>query len=137
MGDESMHAGEKRLGLPSVDGETGRQLRDRRVRLGMSVRQLAEEASVDRARLAALEAGDQNVRATTVGKVDATLSRLEAEMGVDEEPALVEELTFIVEGKDVTVTVRGPVTDREALKRDVADLIRTMRQGGASEPDED
>jgi hypothetical protein len=33
-----------------------------------------------------------------------------------------------VEGQEVTVTVRGPVADREQLKRDAAELFLKIRE---------
>jgi transcriptional regulator with XRE-family HTH domain len=128
-GNGSMHVGEKRLGLRPVDDETGRRLRDRRVRMGLSVRQLAEEARVDRARLAALEAGDPNVRATTIAKVDATLGRLEQEMGMDEPATDGDTVEFRVSGNfGVDVVVKGPVRDLPALEEAVNRILSRMQQ---------
>lgn len=118
---------EKRLGSALVD-EIGRRLRDRRVRMGISVRQLADEADVDRGRLAKLEAGEPNVRPTTVGKIDAALTRLEHEMGMDEsndESGMVE---FRVRGSfGVDVVVKGPVRDLAALEEAVNRIMSRMQ----------
>lgn len=117
------------LKLPNVTDETGRQVRDRRLRMGMSVRQLAEEAGVDRGRLAALESGEE-VRDTTLAKVLSTLSRLEQEMGMDDLSAEEREgvVEFRVAGNfGVDVVVRGPVRDLEALEASVNRILSRMQ----------
>lgn len=59
-----------------VDGES---IRQRRVALGLTARELAERAGVDRSRVAAVESGG-NVRASTLGALDAALTRIEQEL---------------------------------------------------------
>lgn len=132
---------DKALRLPSVDDEDiGRRLRDRRIRMGISVRQLAEEAGVDRGRLAKLEAGEANVRDTTVGKVSATIARLEQEMGMNDldadEGGMVE---FRVSGSfGVDIVVKGPVQNLDALEGSVARLLARMRaESGDSSPSDE
>lgn len=122
------------LALSDMDDDIGQRLRDRRLRMGISVRHLAEEAEVDRGRLAKLEAGSPTVRDTTIGKVEAALTRLEHEMGMDPEAgngdAMVE---FRVSGNlGVDVVVKGPVKDLQALEASVARIVAQM-QGGTEE----
>lgn len=128
-----MDGQEQGLALYVVD-EVGRRLRERRIRMGISVRQLAEEADVDRGRLAKLEAGEPNVRPTTVGKVESTLARLEHEMGMDDadqpasapgRPGVVE---FRVRGKsgaDVVASV--PVDSLLALEEAVIRILTRVQ----------
>lgn len=102
--------------------------------MGLSVRQLAKEADVDRNRLAALESGDPHVRETTVSKVDAALTRLEQEMGMDDAPrdGVVE---FRVSGSfGVDIVVRGPVRDLDALEASVNRILSRMQSEGQQNP---
>lgn len=122
------------LVLAVVDNtEAGRQIQERRVRLGMTVKDLAARAGIDRGRLTKLEAGAPEVRATTVGAVQAALDRIEEHSGVHDAPARdgeIEQIEFVVEGDfGVKVTVKGPITDRAALESSVANIIRSIRAG--------
>lgn len=114
----------------------GRRIRERRTRLGMPVNALAKRAGVDRGRLAAIEEGGANPRASTVGAIERALDELEAEMGIDAdlppgarrigppEEGLVE---FIVEGNfGVRAVVKGPIGNIEELQRAAAELIAGM-----------
>lgn len=66
--------------LPSViDAKGGAALRARRERLGMSARALEKEAHVNRATIAAAEAGE-SVRPSSLRMIEAALARLEDEM---------------------------------------------------------
>lgn len=111
--------------------ETGAGIMGRRIRLGMSVKALAEQSHVDRGRLTALEKGDPTVRQSTIGAVVATLDRLEQEMGL-EPPAGTssgEMVEFHVGGNfGVDVVVKGPVRDLAALEESVARLIARMQK---------
>lgn len=111
------------------------RIRERRVRLGISVKALALRAGVDRGTLAALEAGDERVRDSTYGTVERALDSLEQEMGVD--PSGVGDLVeFRVSGDfGVDVVVKGPVRDMAAMEESVARLlarIQSGREGGSS-----
>lgn len=124
------------VGLGDVADELGGQLRDRRLRLGMSVRDLATEAHVDRGRLAALEAGE-HVRDTTLAKVRSALDRLEEEIGMelDDRDGNGREVEFRVRGNfGVDVVVRGPVEDIAALEASVARLVGKMQQENGDPP---
>lgn len=120
------------LQLLPVDDETGRRLRDRRVRMGISVRQLADEADVDRGRLAKIEAGNAlNARETTISKVDKALTRLEHEMGMDDPDTDPEDgvVEFRVTGNfGVDVVVKGPVRDLAALEESVGRILSRMQR---------
>jgi transcriptional regulator with XRE-family HTH domain len=114
-----------------VDSEMARSIRSRREHLGMTIKDLAEEAQVDRGRLSALESGTSRPRASTVGAILRTLERLERETGlsdakVTENSDLVE---FEVAGNfGVRVVVKGPVRDRAELEESVLRLISRMQQ---------
>lgn len=114
----------------AVNENPGAEIQERRLKLGMSVKGLAERAGIDRGRLAALEAGADNVRDTTIGAVRAALDRIEHEMGMDL-PArdlgdgLVE---FAIEGNfGVRAVVKGPIRDLAALQEAVSRLVRDMQ----------
>ena len=125
-----MAEGAVRLQLGGVSDETGRELRDRRLRLGMSVRQLAKLAGVDKDTLAGMESGEKRPHATTVAKVQGALDRLDEELGMDEdagqdEPGIVE---FRVTGNfGVDVVVKDPVRDLPALEESVNRIVSRMQ----------
>jgi transcriptional regulator with XRE-family HTH domain len=109
------------------------QVRARRVRLGLSVKELALRAGVDRGTLASLEAGDERVRDRTFGAVERTLDQLETEMGI--EPAnnngstSADVVEFRVSGDfGVDVVVKGPVRDMDALEASVSRLLDRLRR---------
>jgi transcriptional regulator with XRE-family HTH domain len=129
----------------AVDEETGARIKERRVRLGMSVKALATHAGVDRGRLAEIEDGATNVRPSTIGAIDSALSSLEEEMGMRDRPTgattrigdpaddLIE---FTIEGNfGVRAVVKGPVRDLDALQAAVGRLVREMK--GDPEPGTD
>lgn len=110
------------------NAEAGRNVQERRLRLAMTVKDLAARAGVDRGRVAALEAGDPGVRQTTIRAIEAALTEVEQLTGVNAEDGL-ETIEFTIEGgAGVKVTVKGPVADREALRQDVSEIIRAMRE---------
>jgi len=87
--------------------ELGREIKARREALGLTGRQFATLAHVDRGRLAKFEKGEgkSNARPSWVGGVLATLARLEEEIGGDT-PDLI---TNTIELPDGTrVTFAGP-----------------------------
>lgn len=123
-----MSAAREAATVLAVDDETAASVKARRTRLGMSVQALAREAHVDRGRLAALEKGDPSVRSSTIGAVEAALSRLEQEIGMDAPSTASNEIEFRVSGNfGVDVVVRGPVTDLAALEASVARLVSQMQ----------
>jgi transcriptional regulator with XRE-family HTH domain len=109
------------------------QVRARRVRLGLSVKELALRAGVDRGTLAALEAGDERVRDRTFGAVERTLDQLETEMGIEApnnngSPS-ADVVEFRVSGDfGVDVVVKGPVRDMDALEASVSRLLDRLRR---------
>lgn len=116
--------------LSAVDGETAHKMKARRMALGLSVKKLAELAGVDRGTLTALESADPRMRDSTVGAVDAALSRLEHELGMDM-PSMTEDdlVEFRVSGNfGVDVVVKGPVRDVEVLEESVARLVERMQR---------
>lgn len=117
----------------SIVDTSGRTVRERRNRLGMSQAELGDEAGVNRDTIGALEKGE-GVRYSTVRAVSEALERLEAETAApvpeeDQDEAHVME--FEVSGDfGVRVVVRGPVGDAEALEASVARLVRNIRESG-------
>lgn len=89
-----------------------------------SLREFSRATGVARNAITAAEDGHGSEG--TYQRLEAWLDRFDEETGQDAPPFQVEQLTFVVEGKGVTVTVKGPIADREALKRDVADLIQQL-----------
>lgn len=115
-----------------VESGEGAVIRDRRMKLGLSVKALAGLAGVDRGRLAAIEDGAQ-ARSGTYGAIHAALDKLEAEMsGPYDPPAAIPDpsgrtVTFHVEGNfGIKATVQGPVENIEELRLQVQELIRVM-----------
>jgi predicted transcriptional regulator len=113
-----------------VDPDLARSIRDRRERLGFTIKDLAEAAQVDRGRLSALESGTSHPRASTVGAILRTLERLErdefGEPKTNDNSDLVE---FEVAGNfGVRVVVKGPVRDRAELEESVLRLISRMQE---------
>lgn len=113
---------------PPVDSEweRGQAIKARRLAAGIkSLREFARATGVARNAITAAEDGHGSK--ATYERLEAWLDRFDEETGNDAPPLELEQLTFVVEGRDVTVTVRGPIMDREALKADVADIIRSLR----------
>lgn len=117
-------------GFGSMDDDA-QLIADRRMRLGITIRDLATEAGVDRGTLSRIEEGTANPQQLTVRKLLATLTRLEEESGVDISAPPPDDLGMIefeVTGDfGVRVVVRGPVADAAALEESVTRLIRGMR----------
>lgn len=111
------------------DETVGAQVKRRRTALHMSLRQLAEEANVDRARITALENGAENVREITTSRILATLSRLEKRYGVDDPDEVVNVLEVeLADGRKVRATFTGPVP--EGMHETVARLVRELEGKG-------
>ena len=130
-----------------VSGDVGQRIKDRRARIGMPIKTLAERAGVDRGRLAAIEAGTaKNVRTTTIGAIERALDEIEAERGFTEpgvppgayrigDPAddLVE---FIIEGTGgVRAVVKGPIRNMDELQAAARKLLDGMQVQPAHEFD--
>jgi predicted transcriptional regulator len=113
--------------------EKGRAIRDRRVGLALTVKDLAARASIGRDTLAKLEAGDPNVRPVTVGAVERALDEVEAfwkREGVTVEEASGDRIVeFRVSGNfGVDVVLKGPVDDLPAMEAAVNRLVARMQQ---------
>ena len=110
----------------------GRELRQRRESLEMSLRQFSEHTGLNRATVASVEAGD--ARRVSRDAVRAALAKLEHEMGMDlpsaeEAPNDLDLVEFQVAGNfGVRVIVKGPLRDRAALEESVLRLISGMQQ---------
>lgn len=109
-----------------TEGEIGPELKRRREALGLSVRQLASLAKVDRGRLGALERGEPGVRPSTIGAVRSALERLEQELGQDS-PDLVTNTIELPDGTKVTFV--GPA---DGVAEAAAHFLATHgKDGGA------
>lgn len=122
-----------------VDSDAAADIRSRRERLGMTIKELAERAQVDRGRLSALENGISTPRPSTVGAIIRTLDELEREMGLtgddDDNNGDDDLVTFEVAGNfGVKVIVKGPVRDRAELEDSVMRLISRMQQQSPPDP---
>ena len=111
----------------------GRDLRQRREALQMSLRQFSEKTGLNRTTVASVEAGD--ARRVSRDAVRAALAGLEHEMGMDlpaaeDAPNDLDLVEFVVTGPsaDWRVVVKGPVRDREELEQSVLRLISGMQQ---------
>lgn len=127
-----------RASVAAVTDGAGQRIKDRRERLGVPVKALAERAGVDRGRLAEIERGvASNVRPATIGAIERALDALEAERGLDADlppgahrigdPAddLIE---FIIEGTDgIKAVVKGPIRDMDEMQAAAQKLIAGMR----------
>lgn len=119
------------LGLVPVDSaETGRRIRERRTRLGMTVKDLAARAGVDRGRLAKLEAGDPTVRTTTIGAVEKALDEVEQlTRPLPRQPGDSDMVEFRVSGNfGVDVVVKGPIRDLASLEQSVGRIVSRMQR---------
>jgi transcriptional regulator with XRE-family HTH domain len=128
-----VHATAVATRFESVNTGRAESIRARRVSLGISAKELALRAGVDRGTLAALEAGEERVRDSTFGAVERALDALEQEMGV-EHPRKQngtnggDVVEFRVSGDfGVDVVVKGPVRDMDALEASVSRLLDRLR----------
>lgn len=112
--------------VAAVPDETvGEQVKRRRIALGLSLRQLEDEAGVNRARLSAIERGDAKVREITTSRVLSTLDRLERRYGMDDPEEVVNVLEVeLADGRKVRATFSGPVP--EGMHETVARLVRDL-----------
>jgi transcriptional regulator with XRE-family HTH domain len=118
------------------DEEIGRAIKRRRLALGMDVKDLAEEAKVDRGRLSAWEKGE-GARESSIAQVLRALDRLEAEIvgPYDNERDIV---TFRLQGNfGVDVTLQGPVSNLDELEASVTRLLRSMGDPSVKRPHPD
>lgn len=112
---------------PVADNDGG-DVRARRVRLGMTIDQLADEAGVDADTLGDYESGRRNPRDITKQKVASALERLEEETGLNAPPP-EDVLSFDVQTDGgFRVVVKGPMKDADEVRRQVSELLRDMRR---------
>lgn len=107
--------------LPDVaDAGVGHRIQERRTKLGMTVKDLAERSGVDRGRIAKIEGGAP-ARTSTIGAIEAALDQLERD--VAQPPDDVARVTSeIVLPNGVRVTFIGsPEAAAEAAKRFTSD----------------
>lgn len=115
--------------------EAGHRVRQRRERLRIDKRSLAEQAGINRNTLASIENGESFGR-RSLAKIDRVLDQLEREAGIDAPPAAPAEssrcdfIEFEVLGDfGPRVIVRGPAADAETLEASVIRLIQQMQTG--------
>lgn len=103
-----------------VEG-VGARIQARRMALGMTVKDLAELAGVDRGRLAKIEAGE-NARTSTIGAIEAALTQVEEEVsGPYDDP-----ITSTIELPDGTkITWQG---SREGVAEEVRRFLEERRR---------
>lgn len=120
-------------GLAVVADETrGQAIKRRRLALGIkSQHVLAKQSGVSRDAVMAAEAGDASE--TTYGRLEAWLSGIEEETGMDASSSPSERglVTFRLSGNfGVEVTVQGPVENVAELEAAVERLIRKVGEEG-------
>jgi len=128
------------VGVVNDARAVGDEIRERRVRLGMTVKDLAARAQVDRGRLSAIEDGTANARPSTIGAIEAALDQIEQEMGMNDPGTMSavgdpggDLVEFTIEGNfGVRAVVKGPVRDMDALREAVAQIVREMK--GPNDP---
>lgn len=109
----------------------GHEIRARRLRLGMTIDDLANEAGVSPDTLGDFESGNRRPRELTVTKVTGALERIETEAGVDAPPLAPEPgiVSFDVQAEGgFHVVVKGPVANADELRKQVTEIIRDMRR---------
>lgn len=114
-----------------MNTERGAAIQRRLDALGISDREFHEQTGVDRKTLRKAVAGNANTRTTTYSAIESALDKLEAKMNPPRtlEPDEQGLVTFRLTGNfGVDVTVKGPVTDLDALEASVEKLLRRMRQ---------
>lgn len=125
--------------LSVVEQHRGRRIAERREALGLSVSELARHAHLDRGTLTNVEADRPKVRPATYGAVEAALSKLEEEMGMDDGPSPVadsEMVEFHISGNfGVDVVVKGPLREVDQLEASVSRLLAKMQQQRAEDRD--
>lgn len=94
-------------------------LMDRRVKLGVDRRSLAARAGVDRGTLKKAEETTDDVSPATIGAIDAALTALEEELGMDVEL----EVSAYIEVGEMKIRLRG-------TPEEVAATVRKISQGG-------
>lgn len=108
----------------------GERLRQRRERLGIDKKALAEAAGVNRNTLAAIENGESFNR-SSLAKLERVLDELEHEAGLDAPPAAPTEADLIEfdisDEFGLHLVVKGPIANADILKRQVIDIIREIR----------
>lgn len=118
---------------PVIDEERGKAIQRRRMAHGWhSLRRFSAATGVSRDALTKAEDGRGSEG--TYQRLEAWLDAYDNEVGEDEPtPPTIEQLEVVVEGKGVIVTVKGPVTNPDALEEAVARILRMIRE--ESSPD--
>ena len=104
-------------------------IRDRRLRLGLSVSALARRAHVDRDTLTRAEEDEGGTRPATMATIERALSELEQEMGMTDPETTGNVVRFVVSGiyGADSLVVEGPVENIDELERAVDKIMRRLR----------
>lgn len=120
----------------------GSRVKERRERLGIGKKALAELAGVNRNTLAAIEGGESFNR-TSLAKLERVLDDLEEEAGIDAPPraAATDESKMVKFRLDGlygvrSLVVEGPIEDKEGLLEIVQELMRGSGQASSKEDDD-
>lgn len=112
--------------------EVGRELDGLRVRLGMSVREMAEKVSVDRTTLKRFLEGDPKMRAAKWRSIEKHIRALDKEMGPDPETAPAQIAT--VELRDGEAVVKGPIANLAELQEALERIVQRRLQRDGVDP---
>lgn len=115
--------------VTDLGGSEKGHIRDRRIRLGLSVSALARRAHVDRDTLTRAEEDEGGTRPTTVSAIERALSELEQEMGMTDPESTGNVVRFVVRGiyGAEALVVEGPVENIAELERSVDRIMRRLR----------
>lgn len=112
--------------------DEGQRIQERRERLVMGRRELAEMAKVDRGTLTSIEEGG-SYQAKTLTKILRALDDAEAEAGIGVTGAAPElgMIEIEVAGQGIRVVARGPIGDRAAVEESAARAFRNIQRDGS------
>lgn len=128
----------ERASVMPVSSDVGSRIKERRTRLGLGVKPLAERAGVDRGHLAAIERGTAaNVRPATIGAIERALDELEAERAQDADlPPGVQQIgdpaddLFVIEiytpAGTMQAVVKGLPKDADLIREQALKLMKGM-----------
>lgn len=112
-----------------MDAQRGDEIQRRLDALGISDREFHERTGIDRKTLRRAIAGEERVRSSTYGAIEAALDRLERDVTAGTEGAPGGLVTFRLSGNfGVDVVVQGPVTNLSELEASVERLVQSMKK---------
>lgn len=113
--------------------EVGAEVKTRRERLGLTIRDLAAEAGVSRDTISDLESGRKDFRQLTLSKIQRALDRLEEEAGIGAPTPVLHSTEAGLVELDLTIepgaraVVKGPVENLPQLREQLELLVRHIR----------